>query len=771
MTFSLQTRSLVRVNKARQLLGAALGPTTSGQLAIPGLTNAVLIRRDAHGVPHIDAASDRDAWFGLGFCQGQDRTFQLEILLRLARGTLSEIIGPDALPVDRLSRRIGFRHIAAASLPLLDDDVGAVVEGFAAGVTAGGTLGRKRRPLEFLLLRARPTPWEPADVAALLPLQSFLLASNWDQELARHQILRAHGAEALRRIDPGHADWLPVTDPPGTAAGDVADRLAADLAALRDRAGTGGGSNNWAVSPGRTATGRPILANDPHLAPQLPPHWYLCHVSTPAWSVAGAALTGSPAVAAGHNGFAAWGVTAGLIDNTDLYVEEVSSDGRRVRHGDGWAECEIRREVIPVRGAPPFVEDVLVTPRGPIVGPALDGEVGAVSMQGTWMTPARARGLLAVPRVRSFDEFRAAFRHWPALPLNLAYADENGTIGWQLAGQGPRRRRGHGLVPQHGADHESGWHDDPVPFDEMPHARDPETGWIATANNQPLPEGEGPFLGADWLDGYRVARIGEALAARRDWDREATMRLQLDQTSLVWREIRDAVLAAAPPSVHDLLAGWDGVVAAGSRAAAVYELFLAELGRALAETVAPDAAQWALGEGFTPVVPHTLFALRSAQLSQLVRHQPGGYFPEGWPTAISAALRAAAATAAGRTWGEVRPLTLRHPLGRRKPLDRIFDLGPFPWGGDANTVAQASPNPADPTDGTTVAIASLRMVVDVGAWENSRWVLPGGQSGNPLSPHYADQLPLWQRGDGIPIAWDEPQVAAATVHTLELRPR
>ncbi len=761
MTFSHAARSLRPVSKARRRLGAALGPTTSGQIDVPAIGNRVLIRRDAYGVPHVDAATDRDAWFGLGFCQGQDRTFQLEVLLRLARGTLSEIIGPDALPVDRLSRRIGFRHIGADSLPLLDADLRSVLEGFAAGVTAGATRGLRRRPLEFTLLRCNPTPWEAADVAALLPLQSFLLASNWDQELARLQILRADGAGALRRLDPGHADWLPVTDPPGTPAGGAADRLAADLAALGNWAGLGGGSNNWAVSPGRTATGRPILANDPHLAPNLPPHWYLCHVSTPSWSVAGAALAGSPAVAAGHNGFAAWGVTAGLIDNTDLYVEEVSRDGRRVRHGAGWQDYEVRREVIPVRGGHPFVEDVLVTPRGPIVGPALEGEVGAISMQGTWMRPSRVRGLLAAPRVRSFDEFRSTFRHWPALPLNLAYADENGTIGWVLAGEAPRRRRGHGLVPMPGADPAAGWHDDPVPFDDMPHAVNPDTGWIATANNQPQPEGDGPFLGADWLDGYRVGRIGEALAARTDWDLDTTMRLQLDQQSLVWREMRDAVLAHAPPHLHDLLASWDGEVAAGSEAAAVFELFLAEMGRALAEEAAPNSVEWALGKGFTPVVPHTLFALRAARLTRLVREQPD---------LIGPALSKSAARAAGRSWGAIRPLTLIHPIGRRKPLDRIWNRGPFAWGGDANTVAQASPNPADPTDGTTVAIASLRMVVDVGAWERSRWVLPGGQSGNPFSPHYDDQLPLWRRGEGIPIAWDEPAVAAATLATLELTP-
>ncbi len=769
---------------ARRALAAALGrrpPVLAGRLEVAGLERRVTIRRDGNGIPHVDAATDADAWFGLGFCQGQDRTFQLESLLRVVRGTLSALIGPDGLPIDRLSRRVGFRRAGAASLPHLDRDIALALDRFAAGVNAGATAGRRRRPPELALLRAGPTPWDAADVAGIVVLQSFALASNWDQELARLQVLRHDGAEALAAIDPGAAPDLPVTSPPGAPAGPAADRLGEDLAAFRAWAGPGGGSNNWAVAPGKTATGRPLLANDPHLAPLLPPHWYLCHLSTPAWSVAGAALAGTPGIAAGHNGFAAWGVTAGLIDNTDLYVEEVGPDGRSVRAGAGFVPCDVLVEEIEVRGGPAVVEEVLVTPRGPIVGPALDGEVGAVSLQATWLQPARSRGVLALHRVRSFAEFRAAFRHWPALPLNVAYADESGTIGWQLAGAAPVRRSGHGLVPRAGADPAAGWEDDPVPFDAMPHAADPPDGWIASANNRPVPEGEGPFLGGDFLDGYRVARIGEALAARDDWDVAATMALQRDERSLPWREVRNDVLAASGGSpglgsVHGLLTEWDGTLGAGSPAGAVFALFMAEMTGRIVAAKAPRSFRWAMGKGFTRLVPHTLFALRAAHISRLLREQPAGWFPHGWDAEIADALALVAARLGARlgpdpaawAWGTVRPLTLRHPLGDRPPLGRVFNLGPFPWGGDANTVAQTSPDPIDPMRGTTIAIASLRMVVDVGAWEHSRFSLPGGQSGNPASPHYDDLFTHWRAGTGVPIPWDEPEVAAATAHTLEL---
>ncbi len=769
---------------ARRAFALAMGrrrPILAGRMQVDAVQRPVVIRRDGNGVPHVDAATDGDAWFGLGFCQGQDRTFQLESLLRVVRGTLSALIGPDGLPIDRLARRVGFRRAGEASLGHLDRDVAEALERFAAGVTAGATAGRERRPPELALLRAHPTPWDAADVAGIVVLQSFALASNWDQELARLQVLRHDGPEALAAVDPGTAPDLPVTAPPGAPAGPAADRVADDLAAFRSWVGAGGASNNWAVAPGRTATGRPLLANDPHLAPLLPPHWYLCHLSTAAWSVAGAALAGTPGIAAGHNGFAAWGVTAGLVDNTDLYLEEVGPDGRSVRDGDGFVPCEVLVEEIEVRGAAPVVEEVLITPRGPIVGPALEGEVGAVSLQATWLQPARSRGVLALHRVRSFAEFRAAFRHWPALPLNVAYADESGTIGWQLAGRAPVRRRGHGLLPRAGWDPQAGWEGEPVPFDEMPYAADPPGGWIATANNEPVPAGDGPYLGADFLDGYRVARIGEALAARDDWDVAAAMALQRDELSLPWREVRDHVLAAcaARPGLrsgHELLAAWDGVLGAASPAGAIYALFMAEMTGRIVTARAPRAFRWAMGKGFTPLVPHTLFALRAARVARLLREQPDGWFGRGWEAEIADALAVVLARLrarhgpepAGWGWGRVRPLTLRHPLAARPPLDRVFNLGPFPWGGDANTVAQTSPDPIDPMRGTAIAIASLRMVLDVGAWENSRFSLPGGQSGNPASPHYDDLLAHWRTGTGVPIPWDEPQVAAATVHTLEL---
>ncbi len=765
----------------RLLLGHRL-PINSGTLEVAGAKGPVLLRRDQYGILYVEAQNDADAWYGLGFGQGQDRAFQIEMLLRVVRGTLSELAGPRVLPLDRLSRRIGFRHFAERQLDTLDDETRRAFEAFARGVTDGWRVGCRRLPHEFALLRTQPTQYHASDILGVAKLISFTISSNWDAELARLKILSMDGSEALKALDPSYPEWHPVSTPPDAHAGPAIDRLAEDLAVFQAAVGSGGGSNNWAIAPSRTSTGRPVLANDPHLEPALPPHWYLAHVRTPDWAIAGACFVGGPIFAAGHNGMAAWGVTAGLVDNTDLFLEQVGPDGKSVREGDQFVPCEIRREVIQIKGSASVEEDILITPRGPIIGPALEGEVGAISLRATWLD-SRPLNWFQVLHARTFEEFRSAFRRWPMASLNVLYADVSGTVGWQLVGEAPRRRKGWGVIPLPGWDSETGWEDDLVPFDEMPHVADPGAGFVATANNRPTPAGEGPFLGMDWLDGYRRGRIVEALAARQDWDIASAQALQMDLMSLPWRDLRDSVLSA--PGEDDetrqaitMLGAWDGVIAPDSPAAAVFEFFLAEMIRRVVEARAPRAAQWALGKGFTPLVPHSAFALRHVgYLARLLREQPKGWFQRPWPQEVADALATVIRTLKrnyGRdyrrwAWGRIRPLTLRHPVGERKPFDRVFNLGPFPWGGDTNTVAQGTAGTMDPT-ANPVWIASLRMVLDVGNWEESRFALPGGQSGNPLSPHYGDLLPFWQRGEGVPIAWSPVEVERVTRSTLRLVP-
>jgi penicillin amidase len=328
-----------------------------------------------------------------------------------------------------------------------------------------------------------------------------------------------------------------------------------------------------------------------------------------------------------------------------------------------------------------------------------------------------------------------------------------------------------------------GW-DGAVPFEELPWERDPASGWIATANNKPVPDGNGPFLGIDFMDGYRVHRIGEVLSERDDWDIPSCFELQLDKVSLPWREIGPVLLEVEPGDepragrALDLLREWDGVVAADSVPAAVWEFFLAEMTIALARAQAPNSTQWALGQGQSQIIPHTYAALNQvSQVARLLRERPEGWFEEGWDhatrTALSGAIRRLEEEHGddpGRwEWGRVRPLTLRHPLGERRAFARAVNLGPIPYGGDTNTPAQASNSPADPT-GDVLYTGTLRAVMDVGAWDESRFVLASGESGNPLSPHYRDQWEVWRRGEAVPLPFSAEAVEEVTRRTLTLEP-
>lgn len=765
-----------------KLLGKRL-PWTEGLLEVPGIKEPLEIRRDRWGVPHIEASTESDGWYGLGFCHGQDRAFQLETLLRVIRGTLSELVGKDGLNIDRMSRRIGFGRNNDRQLANFDPDIQANIASYVAGVNAGSTAGLPKKAHEFVLLTSRPTPWTPADVVGIIRLQSFLFATNADAELARLKVLLADGPEVLAAVDPGHGEsWQGSLR--ADAVAPAVDRLAEDLAAFGSFVGSGGASNSWCLSGGRTATGRPLLANDPHLPALLPSAWYLAHITTPEWSVAGATLVGGPAVEVGHNGFASWGITAALFDNTDLFQEELGPDGASIRSGDEFVPCEVLNEKIKIRYRKALTEKVVITPRGPVVSPAFDEGVGALSIKAFWLGDKPVEGFLRVHRTTGFDQFRRWFARWPAPDLNLSYADSDGVIGWQLVGAVPVRKRGWGTVPLPGWDPSAGWEDEPVPFDDMPYQLDPARGFVATANTRPYPTVDEPFLGVDWIDGYRLARITEMLSERSDWDMAATHALQLDELSIPWRDMRDTVLAAPPANPVtrvglDLLREWDGRVSAGSPGAALFEFFLAEMARRVARAKAPKSADWVLGKGFAQLMPYTSFSYRRVgHLVQLMNNPPRqDWFGHPWDYEIAAAVEAAVRTlttlkgedTAGWAWGNVRPVELKHPVGEQKPMNKIFNLGPFPWGGDSNTIAQTSVDPMEATNDPGF-IASLRFVADVGNWDACEWIIPAGQSGNPLSPNYDDQLPLWQEGRGITIAWTPEAVERATVKTLKLVP-
>jgi penicillin amidase len=766
----------------RLLLGRRL-PTTEGRINVTGLKKQVTIGRDEYGIVYINADTADDAWYGLGFCHGQDRAFQMEFNVRVSRGTLAEAIGPAALPVDRLSRRIGFYRAAKEQLEVIGDDLRARLEAYVRGVNEGISKGADKLPPEFALLKITPTEYTPADVLAVVKLFSYSMSFNLDCELMRHKILMSDGIEALQALDHAFPEYRLALPPYTPIAGDCMNFLAEDLSRLQTAAGLKGGCNNWVIAPDRTATGRPLLANDLHIGPSVPSPWYLCKLTAPGLSVAGVSFPGAPAVLAGHNGTCAWGMTAGMSDVVDLFAEELSADGRRVREGRSYVSCDVVREIIAVRDAEPVVEEVLITPRGPVISPVLTESGTVFSLSAVWLKKLPVTGLFDVHQAASFEDIRRIFEDWTALPLHMVYADKAGNIGWQLTGRVPDRKKGFGTIPQNGWDPEAGWKDELVPAGNMPWKQNPGEGYLVTANNRPFDFDNKPFLAVDWVDGFRAARITELLEKRRDWDNDKVMKLQQDLYVIPWRELRDIVLSLPQRTEQmklavTLLSAWDGRASADSPAATVYELFMSQMHWWTDFAQAPDSFLSILGEGVDPLLSRTFVPMRRAgHLIRLLREQPEGWFMDSWDDEMVSALTGVINELRRKygndptrwAWGTVRTLTLQHQLAVKKPLDKVFNIGPFPWGGDTHTVAQSYVDPRD-TRGNPGAVVSLRYVVDVGNWDNNLFAMAGGQSGNPFSPNYSDMLKLIRDGKGIPIPWSKEKEKAAVKNLLELVP-
>lgn len=767
----------------RAILGALLGrrlPYTSGNLEAPGISGPVVIRRDRSGIPYVQAESEQDGFYALGFCQGQDRSFQIERLTRITRGTLSEIFGPVTLPIDRLTARVGLYRHAAEQLALLEEHDQNLLEAFAAGINAGVQVGCRKYAPEFALLGSTPGQISGADPLAILNFVALIL-SPWPYKINRLMVLRECGPDALQNLDGGYAGWIPATVPVGVPSQASPGKISSALQHLAGALGLGpaGGSNSWAVNASRTRTGRPLLANDPHLSPTIPPHWYLVCLETPEYKIRGALLAGTPFFSLGHNRHAAWGVTGGSADNADLFLEELDDEGLRFREGEDYRALQVTPLTIRVKGGEDFQDEIRRTPRGPIVSDTFEDLDLTLSLRTPWMDPRPLKNLFATNRVENFQDFRESWSRWYQASLNMVYADRDDTIGWQFIGDIPLRKVP-AVIPAPGWNQAFSWRANRIPLQELPRSENPAPGMIATANNKPS-AGEDPYLGFDFADGYRLARILEVLGERQDWDLAGMAALQEDTLALPWREIREIVLAAVSDSEDiqkalALLENWDGEVDADSPAAALYEFFLAELVQDLAETLAPNCQEWALGKAVHPLLYASLGKRQVSLLSQLLQDNQG-IFASSREEAIQRSLMRAyrklrkeyGLRKKNWAWGRIRPLTLEHPFGSQPLVGKVFQRGPFPWGGDSQTVSQAQRSLKIPAYNPT-GIANLRMVLDVGEWERNQFVLAGGQSGNPFSPHYDDQLSLWRRGEALTLAWKEEDIQAAAVNTLRLIP-
>ena len=506
-------------------------PQTDGTLAAPGLRAPVEIVRDRWGVPHLRAGNNADLFFAQGYVHAQDRLWQMELQRRTALGQLAAIFGPVALDSDRFLRVLGFGRIAREEAAALGDPEREAVVAYCRGVNAFLAANRRRLPLEFAILRCRPRPWEPADVLSFGKVMALDLSNNWTSEIIRARIVATLGATRAALLDPAWADADPLTLPADTTysadfgAGALRAAAAAEpFAGERDGAQ---GSNAWVVGGARTASGGPLLANDPHLALTLPALWYENHLSGGDYAVTGASIPGTVGVTIGHNARIAWGVTNGMNDIQDLYIERfdpADRTGARYEFRGAWEEATIVREAIVVRERPPLARTrtetvaVRLTRHGPVVSDLLPPGAGhtpdeaTLALRWTALEPGRLqRAILALNRAGDWDEFRAALRDWTVPPQNFIYADGAGHIGYALGGAIPIRAQGDGRLPVPGWTGEWEW-TGTIPPDEHPHALDPAAGLVVTANNRIVGDDYPHPLPGEWAPGYRAARIRELLA-------------------------------------------------------------------------------------------------------------------------------------------------------------------------------------------------------------------------------------------------------------------
>ena len=742
-------------------------PQESGRVAAAGLARPVEVARDRWGVPHLYAASARDLFFAQGYVHAQDRLWQMEFNRRVSAGRLSEVLGPALLDADRYLRTLGLRRAAALDWPLLDGGTRAALQAYADGVNRFLAAHRGRLPLEFTLLGFAPEPWTPVDSLAWCKLMSLNLSLNYGWEILRARLIARVGEAGARELLPPYPRGAPVIVPPeaggyaalGSRGGAAA--VPAALASILGRPGMTWASNSWAVHGRRTASGRPLLANDTHLGLGIPSIWYENGLHGGGLDVAGFSFPGMPAVVIGFNGQIAWGITNMCSDVQDLFLERLD-DRRRPRRylfRDVWRPLGVVRETIRVKGGKPVELVVRSTHHGPLLNdvvPELKGGPPA-ALQWTALAGGRlADALLAANHATSWREFRAALRLWDYPSVNFTYADVDGNVGYQSSGLVPVRGGGaRGLVPVPGWTGRHEW-EGFIPWPAMPNVLNPPAGFVVTANHRVVGDGYPYFIADDMADPYRAARIRERLAATPAATPETMRALQADVHSLPAAALRPHLLRVAPRSELERralaeVAAWDLGMTAGSAGATVYQawlwflwsrLFEDELGKELMVSYRQ------LGLSQVPMLVDLLARPESRWYDD--RRTPA---VEGRAEVLRRSFAAAVAWLAERygddparwSWGRVHPMTFVHaPLGQSGigPLEWAFNSAAGPAPGDPFTVNEMLHDLEKPF--AVVFGVSQRLIVDLGAPARSLAVNSTGQSGHAFHRHRADQVGPWR---------------------------
>jgi len=726
-------------------------PAVRGTIEIEGVSSPIEILRDRYGIPHIRAASRTDAIFALGFVHAQDRLWQMEMQRRAAAGRLAEALGEAAAPTDRFMRTVGFARAARSARESLAPADLAWIDAYVRGINAflARTSGW-RLPVEFSLTGISPEPWTADDVIGTMKLIAWGQGMNWREDLLRLRLTAKVGADRVQDLVPGQFDGatiLPSITPAGAAA---LDRVAEALDRIAPPAA--GASNAWVLSGSRTATGRPIVANDPHIQAQAPAVWYLVHITGGDLDVIGATFPGACAVVIGHNGRVAWGITNAMADAQDLFI---------VRQGE---PLQIIEEVIKVRDAADQYLTVRISPNGPVISDVVN-ERGLLALRWTGLDAQdpTVAGFVALNLARDANELRSAAARMHAPVISVVYADAGGSIGYAAAGSVPVRDQASGI-----------WISS-EPATTRASAVDPDSGRIVTANN--AIGGAAPPLSTSFELPYRAERIAELIDAESALSIDDVAGIQQDVTSLQVPALAPLLFDQAEPrdrrsaEAIAMLKRWNGALTAGSAEAILYKRYYLEAAAGLLRDELGDSL-WRDYQASSATLARAMhrFARHGADPWCDDVEAPGR---QRCGEILGAALDRAIATVVGEQgsnmqawrWDRTNIVRFAHA-----PMDAVALLRPFfsrelRRPGDNFTV-----NPVMRIRDLTV-IASYRQIIDVGDWDQSRFVIPLGQSGHPMSAHYDDLLPLWNEGRYVPMVYTEGAVRAAAWSSLTLRPR
>ncbi len=778
----------------RNLLTESL-PVTDGELPLDILQRPVEVYRDSLGVPHLFAEDDLDLFKAAGFVTAQDRLWQLDFNRRAASGRLSEIFGEQTLEQDKLLRTLGFRRIAEEIWPQLSPESRAVYEAYALGINAFIERYSTKLPIEFSLLAYEPDPWQPEDSVAFARLMAWNLSFSWQIDLVLGQLVEKLGARKAREVFPDFPKDAPSIVANGPLSfSELTSPFMQGAKELNDFLGIGGarlGSNAWVVSGEKTECGKPILANDPHLPLMVPSVWYQMHLSSPTHEVAGVALPGLPGIVIGHNENIAWGLTNGMVDDVDFYLEQTGSDTSETYwDGKKWQRFSVHEEEILVRDeAEPVVLKVRGTRNGTVVTdvhPVAQETGMAVSMQWTGQSGSdEMAAYLKIMQAADWNGFLTALESFKVPAQNFVFAASDGDIGYHLAGAVPLRHRANGMLPHEGWRQDGQWTGF-VPFEKLPSLLNPAAGYIVAANNKIVGDDYPFYISNLWEPPSRASRIEQLLVPGEGHSVSEFRAMQADVQSQLARSIMptivnslaaqiDSTTGDEMASLFSLIKDWDGVEAKERIEPSLFHAFFVMLTR----NTLQDEMGALLYSNYirTANVPFRV-------LPALLQKPGSTWFDDvsspGIETMDDIILRSlqdaadllrkvAGPRVSDWRWGDVHQLTMKHPLGEHEALAFLLNIGPFPRSGSTATIDNSEYRFPEPFQ--SVVGASMRQIVDLCNPRRALSVIPTGASGQRLSEHYKDQTVRWLDHQYHTLVLDRDEVVKLAVGHLLLLPK